>query len=238
MLKMSALAPKQCAFASVEQEQRTRREELHQSAAELFAPIGNELLEAIRDNAPSVEFVTGSAAQGKLLLAQLRGAQLGLDKPQPSPLTSGPPNPTQPGPSTSTVPFTVISESVITVTLPRTVRGWRGRSHSLWFCDAHDEGRFAWYELAFMEFAGGAYRPQIEPYPLSAAVAGNAFNSVIGMIQLGWPVEEIDRSDLTEFLSRWLGWFADAARGQLWCPHALPEKPTQGSWRVGAHRPR
>jgi len=203
---------------SIEQESLARHERLHHSAAELFAPIGNELLESINDNAPSVEIVTGPAAQGKLLLAQFRGAQLGLDLPKLS--------------RPSDLPFTVISESVITLSLPSAERsGWRGRSHSLWYCDAHEEGRFAWYELAFMEMALRGYRPPNEPYAQSANAAQGVFSpGIIGM-QLGWPVEEIDRSDLSEFLGRWLDWFADATAGRLQRPNMMPEKPTGGTWR-------
>lgn len=203
--------------ASAEQERQTRREELHRSATELFAPIGNELMEAIRDNAPSVEFVTGATAQGKLLLAQFRGARLGLDGARPSP--------------PSNLPFTVVSESLITLTLPNPVQGWRGRSHSLWYCDAHEKGRFAWYELAFMEMALGGYHPQIEPYAQSANASQGVFCPGITGMQLGWPVEEIDRSDPSEFLGRWLDWFADAALGKLSRPAMIPEKPTHGTWR-------
>jgi hypothetical protein len=44
----------------------------------------------------------------------------------------------------------VISESVISVNNGNTGDKW-GRSHSLWFCDAHEKDRFAWYEVAFWE---------------------------------------------------------------------------------------
>jgi eukaryotic-like serine/threonine-protein kinase len=48
---------------------------------------------------------------------------------------------------------------------------------------------------------------------------------------LAWPVEELDRSNPTEFIDRWIGWFADAAIGELHHPSTMPEKPTDGSWR-------
>jgi hypothetical protein len=47
------------------------------------SPRSNDLLEAIRANAPSVEIVSGPAAKGKLLLATFRVAQRGLELPQP-----------------------------------------------------------------------------------------------------------------------------------------------------------
>jgi hypothetical protein len=152
-----------------------------------------------------------------MLMASLRGAQLGVDRPQPSL-------------STRTAPFTVISESAITVTTPTSVHGYRGRSHSLWYCDPFVEGEFGWYELAFMESAFSS-QPQVVPFALSANEARVAFEPVMGTTQLAWPFTEIDRSDPTEFLGRWLAWFAQAATGTLQQPMMLPERQGNRSWR-------
>jgi hypothetical protein len=40
----------------------------------------------------------------------------------------------------------------------------------------------------------------------------------ITRVQLAWDFEELDRSDLSEFVNRWLGWFGLAAQGQLQRP--------------------
>jgi serine/threonine-protein kinase len=49
--------------------------------------------------------------------------------------------------------------------------------------------------------------------------------------QVAWPFTVVSIGDLDEFISRWAGWFADAAQGQLNRPSAMPERQPQGSWR-------
>lgn len=204
--------------ASVEQQQQEARQRLHHAAATLFTPIVNDLLEALKDNAPATDVATsGSTAEGKMLRASLRGAELRVDRPQLSQMTR-------------TSPFTVISESTITVTTGKSVRGYRGRSHSLWYCNPYVEGEFGWYETAFMNHAFGS-QPDIVPFALSAGNARSALEQGIGNVQVAWPFQEIDRSDPTEFLSRWLGWFAQGAEWTLQQPAMLPERPTTPTWR-------
>ena len=47
------------------------------------------------------------------------------------------------------LPFEVIAYSNIALYVPVQRNGYRGRSHSLWYCDAQEAGRFRWYETAF-----------------------------------------------------------------------------------------
>ncbi|WP_254902512.1 protein kinase domain-containing protein [Mycobacterium simiae] len=206
------------AKASTEQEERERRKELHDAAVQSLTRLSNDLLEAVTTNATTAE-VELNAGRGKMFfVATLNGARIGLARPE---LSS----------STWTTPFTVVSEAIITVNLAGDgVRGWRGRSHSLWFCDAKEEDQFAWHELAFMSSPFGG-QPAVVPFPLSAAEGRVAFEPVIGSTQLAWPLEKIDRGDLTALLGRWLGWFAEAAKGRLQQPGMLPERPAEGSWR-------
>jgi eukaryotic-like serine/threonine-protein kinase len=204
--------------ASVEQEQKNTRERLHEAAATLFAPIANDVLEAVQDNAPTADVATtGTGAGGKLLVVTLRGVRLEIDRPQPSL-------------SLQSSPFTVVSEAKISVTMQTSVRGYRGRSHSLWYCDPFAESQFGWYEVAFMDHAF-ASQPEIVPFALPANSARMAFEPVIGTIQIAWPLQEIDRSDPTEFLSRWLSWFAQGAAGTLQQPMMLPERTSNRQWR-------
>jgi hypothetical protein len=89
---------------------------------------------------------------------------------------------------------------------------WNGRSSSLWFCDVFDKGRFAWYEVAFMESPFSSSRASVEPFAMSAAHTGDAFSPLImGAAQVATDFEQLDRSDLSEFVNQWLGWFGDAA---------------------------
>ena len=202
--------------ASVQQDEEEERDLLHQSAVDLFEPIGQQLIEAIE--AQASEAIVKMGEQGKLFIATLRGAQIGLDyaAPSPMPFTAG--------------EFTVISESVITVTIPSTIGGYRGRSHSLWYCDAEDEGQFAWYEVGFMEWGLAIARPAIEPYHLAAFEAPPlAFRPGIGTTAtLDW-FDEIDLGDVSGFVDRWIGWFAEAAAGELRRHGPGPENV--GTWR-------
>ena len=47
-------------------------------------------------------------------------------------------------------PFDVIAYTSIAVQKPKDRYEYEGRSHSLWFCDAHNEGVYRWFELSFM----------------------------------------------------------------------------------------
>jgi hypothetical protein len=51
--------------------------------------------------------------------------------------------------------------------------------------------------------------------------------------QPAWNFEELDRSDLSDFIDRWLGWFGKAAQGVLQRPHMMPEQTIQTDywWR-------
>jgi eukaryotic-like serine/threonine-protein kinase len=143
------------------QQQLEWRAQLHEAAVQSFTRLGNELLEAVRDVAPAADTEL-EAGRGKIVfVATLNGARLGLARPKPSS-------------AIWTTPFTVISEAGITINLPGDVHGWRGRGHSLWFCEAKEEGWFAWHEMAFMDFAF-TQPPAIVPYPLSAAEGRAAF---------------------------------------------------------------
>jgi serine/threonine protein kinase len=204
--------------ASVEQERQATRQRLHEAATMLFAPLANDLLEALQDNAPSVAIATtGPTTGGKMLVATLREARLEVDRPQPSL-------------STRTKPFNVISESKIAITSQTNVRGYRGRSHSLWYCDPFVESEYGWYEVAFMSHAFGE-QPDVVPFALSTDQARMAFEPVMGTIQIAWPLQQIDRSDPAEFLGRWLGWYAQAVDGKLQQPMMLPERNVNQQWR-------
>jgi hypothetical protein len=44
----------------------------------------------------------------------------------------------------------VVAHGGLGVTIPANSHGYGGRSHSLWYCDAQEAGRFQWFETAFM----------------------------------------------------------------------------------------
>lgn len=198
------------------EDENASRERLFKSASQMFESIAQPLLESIEDDAPTAS-VERNAGADPLFLATLRGAKLGVTRPRQAPPEWG-------------GPFTVIANAAITVHRARRDRsGWLGRSHSLWYCDPREAGSFGWYELAFMPSAF-SHGGEVVPYPLEPQSAAVAFSNVMGTEQLAWPVSEIDPDDPSDFLDRWLGWFADAISGSLVMPTTLPDRDPRGSW--------
>ncbi|EIU06413.1 putative serine/threonine protein kinase [Mycobacteroides abscessus 5S-0422] len=207
------------AAASAAQEYANFKRELHQAAQHSFATVVEQLRDTIAASA-SAATISESRAPRPLMLATLADAKLAVA------------HPTESG-ANWTSPFTVISESVITVHRAQPSYGYLGRSHSLWYCDAHEEGRFAWYEMAFMRSPFTPGRPNVEPYHAEAASVHSAFLPIMDVYQLAWPVQEIDPFDESEtaFIARWISWFAAAAAGTLEHPTSMPEHSTAGTWR-------
>lgn len=141
-----------------------------------------------------------------------------------------PPTPTGEKPWGNRQPaIDVISHASISLRFPPDRHGYEGRSHSLWYCDAQEAGRYQWFETAFM------ISPLIDRITLQRPYAMDPSNEAakalwvgIAEYQVAWPFTPLN-SD--EFVDRWAGWFADAAQGLLQPPHTMPERPPQGSWR-------
>lgn len=129
--------------------------------------------------------------------------------------------------------FEVFAYSAIGIRMPRNSQGWEGRTHSLWFCDAKEEGVFRWYETAFMDSPFARSTREVEPYALPPAQnAGVALSPVIGGLQVAWPFLQFDQGEEGEFLDRWLTWFGQAAQGRLHHPSSMPERSdAHRSWR-------
>ena len=128
-------------------------------------------------------------------------------------------------------PFEVIACASIELEQTSTHNDYPGRSHSLWYCDALQEGRFEWFELAFMDSPLFGGRRRMEPYAAQPEGISIAFDRVIGATQLAWPLEQLDRADPQEFVDRWIGWFAEASNSKLFRPSTMPEKPVERNWR-------
>ena len=130
------------------------------------------------------------------------------------------------------LPFEVVAYSDITVRQPRSrYDGYIGRSHALWFCDAHDVGVLRWYETAFRRTFGGdrGLRPfSMFPVERDAVIA---ISPALHTHSLARPFRPIDQGAEGEFIERWIGWFADAAQGQLRYPAGMPEGDPSGSYR-------
>ena len=131
------------------------------------------------------------------------------------------------------LPFEVIAFTRISVRGPTSRRGWVGRSHSLWFCNAQKQGNFRWYETAFMYTFGG--EAMFIPFAMNPDTedAAIALSSTTHTYQAAWPFTPVDQGGEDEFIERWIGWFGDASQGQLRYPRHLPEVNPHGSWRRG-----
>ena len=131
-------------------------------------------------------------------------------------------------------PFEIIAFASITLRILPNAYEYEGRSHSLWFCDAKEQGVFRWYEAAFMISPFMSKRTRINPFALvPGQEAYKALSNVITEFQVAWPFTSIDQGDENGFIERWMDWFADAAEGRLDHPTYMPEQSTKGTWRKG-----
>ena len=172
----------------------------------------------IKDDAPSVDASPSTSLNrwelnaGSMWLDLLKGVELGRDQ---------------------SLPFEVIAHTSISVRGPTERSEYLGRSHSLWYCDAQEQGVFRWYETAFKEtFRGGG---PFDPFamPPESSDASFALSPTMHTHQIAWPFMPIDQGDEEGFIERWIGWFVDAAQGQLSSNSRMSEPDPHGSWRRG-----
>jgi hypothetical protein len=214
-------AAEQSRAASQAQTEAERRSELAESSVQLLGLIGGELLENIRDSAPDADIHKKTNGEWSV---ELGGARLVLAEPKP--VRAGDWG------GSSAPAFDVVVEASISVIFPADAYGYRGRSHSLYFCDAVAAGVFAWFETAFMNSVFSGVSSAVDPFALSPSKgAGVALAPGIGGSQVAWPFTELVPGDLDEFLERWLDWFARGAQHRLTRPSTMPEQPPQGTWR-------
>lgn len=153
----------------------------------------------------------------------LNGAQFGLSYPAPQVRRPE-------------LGFDIIATSVASVLAPEnSSRGWRGRSHSLFFADVMQEGEYGWFETAFMHTPFGQQAGPIQE-PFSATDVGavnlhHALGRVMGRLQVAWPFTRLVPGDSDEFVERWLNWFAAAAEGKLHRPSRMPDRDVPHDWR-------
>lgn len=129
--------------------------------------------------------------------------------------------------------FDVVAYTTIHVRVPANRYGFTGRSHSLWYCDAREADRFEWFETAFMAhplLPGGD--SSTLPYASAPSQAAAAIGPGIANKQLAWPFTPLTFEDSDEFIARWADWFSQGVEGTLHRPGTMPEKPTQGSYRI------
>lgn len=206
---------------SEQQSEAERREGLVKAATQSLAHIAGALREAIVGAAPSASHQVGRHGGWSI---RLNPAELQLTPPEAiRSAVWG---------SWGTPPFDVITHAALILTIPADRNQYEGRSHSLWYCDAQDKGRYQWFETAFMVTPLIAKRGLKDPFALSPGDdAAKAVGPGMTEYQVAWPFTALSIGDLDEFINRWAGWFADASQGQLRHPSSMPERSPQGSWR-------
>ncbi|MFF5435447.1 serine/threonine-protein kinase [Streptomyces griseofuscus] len=205
--------------ASEQATEAERREDLFAAGATSLSLISEQLLTAIT-GVLSTAVVHRENAGGWTI--HLNGAELALTGPQETPeaATTGSPQ-----------PFDVIAAATITVKTTAARRGYEGRSHSLWYADAHVAGQYQWFETAFMANAFSGSVASLDPFALDPGQGRAAIARGIGTRQVAWPFTPLVIGELDEFIDRWARWLADAATGRLEHPSQMPERDPEGSWR-------
>ena len=200
---------------SAEQVAAVRRKELCGVAGQALDGIWDLLGEQVMNNAPAAQAYTGAAKRGwSLNEANLRVDPIKMAK----------------GPTEASMPFEVIAYTTVSVVKPADRRGYTGRSHSLWYCDAKEPGVFRWYETAFWNLTGNDREAPFAMSPEGRNVE-LALSPAMHTYAAAWPFTPIDQGEEENFVEQWLQWFAQAANGELHYPSRLPEKEASGSWR-------
>jgi serine/threonine protein kinase len=198
------------AQASAQKSAQQQRIELLAAANHSLSQILDTLVERIREAAPAA---TVSPPPG--VDARLGNGALVVDAVAPSPVNLS-----------ASPRLDVIAYTAIEVHQPLDPYGYEGRSHSLWFCDAHDAGVYRWFETAFMIHPLVRESSSVAPFALvpddkDAVAAFSSFG--IGRRQIAWEPVPFDQGDEDQFIERWLGWFAEAVNGTLRRPSQMPE---------------
>lgn len=218
----------EAANLSAQQSREESRHQLLMAAEESLKRILESLRESVLQAAPATTITTN----GNLVVCRLGQGALIVDRVQVAPADCLAAFDYKP-------PFEVIAYTAIAVRKPRDRYGYEGRSHSLWYCDAHYEGVYRWYELAFMVRPIIAQRFELDPFALAPIDkdAASTFTPVMGVRQIAWQPLSFDQGDEEQFIERWLTWLAAAADGTLSHPSSMPEE-SGGKFRPARRRER
>jgi eukaryotic-like serine/threonine-protein kinase len=218
----------EAARMSAEQSKEEARRDLFEAAKQSFERILDTLRQRALEEAPATN---ASATRGGLTLRLGDGALI-VDPVQAAPADCLAAFDYEP-------PFDVIAYTAIAVKKPRDRYDYEGRAHSLWYCDAHDEGIYRWFELAFMVNPMVPQRYSLDPFalPPTDEHAAGAFVPVIDVRQVAWQPLPFDQGDEEQFIERWLEWFAAAVDGSLSHPPHMPES-SGGRYRLPRQRQR
>jgi serine/threonine protein kinase len=204
------------------QSESARRAALFEAATAGLTAITDAFKEAILQAAPAT---TERASRGGGWTLRLDRAELRF-----APLTA---TSLTPWGSWTPPAFDVIAHASLSLVIPPDRFQYEGRSHSLWYCDAQETGRYQWFETAFMFSPLLARQGRQEPFALDPGEeSAKALWQGIAEYQVAWPFTAVGMGELDEFINRWANWFAEAAQGQLQHPSSMPERPVRGGWRT------
>lgn len=112
--------------------------------------------------------------------------------------------------------FRVIAYARIGVSVNAPNSTYKGRSHSLWYCDVQESGVFRWYETAFRSSGLSRVPRTTEPFDLPPnRDSFLAHSNVMHTVDVAMPFVAIDQGGEDDFIDRWIGWFASGVQGQL-----------------------
>ena len=202
--------------ASTVRSQEARTVALREAARSSLDALSHALLLAIRDHASAAQIKSGT---GDIRFhASLLQATLSFGGVRDVSAAEG-------------IPFDVVTAASIKVQLPRKY-DWDGREHSLWYCDAKEEGRYRWFETAFDMNPITGRRAYVSPFALPPDDnAARALLPGITSFVMSWPFTPVDQGDETAFVARWLTWFGDASLGVLNIQSTSHPPGVDGSWR-------
>jgi serine/threonine-protein kinase len=194
------------------------RKDLFRAGSAMLKSVQDDLVQAILEAAPSA--TQGGSGKLKGATISVAAAQLEL-----APVSETPVSPWE----WEAPKFDVVAHSAIIVRVPQNRYGYGGRSHSLWYCDALEVGRFEWVEIAFMVSPLMGKSTAMRPFMADPGmVSAKALWNGMAEYQLAWPMERLDSES---FIDRWANWLGDAAQGTLQSPSTMPERPTPRVWR-------
>lgn len=207
-------------LASEKRSAAEARKDLFRAGSAMLKVVQDELLEAVLEAVPSA--TQGSSGKRSGITITIGTAELEL-----VPVFETPASPWE----WEAPKFDVVAHSGIILRIPRDRYDFQGRSHSLWYCDAFELGRFEWIETAFMMTPLSPKTTTMRPFMADPGmVSAKALWNGLSEYQLAWPLERLDSES---FIDRWANWLADAAQGRLQAPSTMPERPIPRSWRQG-----
>ncbi|SDQ32856.1 serine/threonine protein kinase [Leucobacter chromiiresistens] len=173
------------ARVQAEASEEERRGLLLLAAESGYEALSQELVEFIADSAPDTEVTRKS------------GIDLTLNNAR---LTLAPLRPVR----KADQPWDVIAQSSVRVAI-----GSPSRSHSLYFADFESHGRYAWFELGFMNTFNADF--DSEPRELPPKEGLLALLPTMASYQLAWGVKRLDPGSPDEFVESWAERFGLAA---------------------------